>query len=473
MAGLPVGEILTDGAGSGAMRRRAVLVLTVVGPLGFFLLNLVVPRFVDDYCRFLPTLDLATILSAVLGDYLTWTGRFPVMLINRLVFASGDVGLLLFNIANAVCLWLASLLVLRLVLPPRQGTAVAAQTLILFLFLFWFSPHRFGEFTLWKTGAIQYFWGSTIALGALVLLWRWLFAGDERPTGRASLISTPILFFIGGAWLENLSVAVMVAIVVMLAVRFFLQKQPVPVMAVVASVCWGLGLLVLVGAPGNYVRAEIIGDPTPPLGRLLQAAGYAYTYFSLELAVAFGVAGLLLFFLRPVDWQTRILKSALCALVGVASMAAMVGAPAAAFVGRAAFAYEFFLICSVMCLVPLGAVVTTTNGTLRVTSALVSLALLAVLATQSILAFQIYRGVSAQELMRGEIMAMAKESETTDAVGLPPLYFGELHSTALASVNTGPYFARDILGDPRHWRNVCYARARGVAAVKLTVIDSE
>jgi hypothetical protein len=126
-----------------------------------------------------------------------------------------------------------------------------------------------------------------------------------------------------------------------------------------------------------------------------------------------------------------------------------------------------------MCLVPLGAVVTTTNGTLRVTSALVSLALLAVLATQSILAFQIYRGVSAQELMRGEIMAMAKESETTDAVGLPPLYFGELHSTALASVNTGPYFARDILGDPRHWRNVCYARARGVAAVKLTVIDSE
>ncbi len=56
----------------------------------FFVLNFYVPFYADDYCRTKESFDLYQITSDATSDYFNWTGRWPVMFLNRVFFSFGQ-----------------------------------------------------------------------------------------------------------------------------------------------------------------------------------------------------------------------------------------------------------------------------------------------------------------------------------------------------------------------------------------------
>lgn len=438
--------------------------MVLVPAMAFWLLNSLVPRFADDYCRYAEAFSVPAITTAVADDYQSWTGRVPVMLVNRTVFSLGDTGIMLFDCVNAIMLALTLLLVIRRAhLKPVHVFA----SLSLLGFLLWFSPHRTGEFLLWKTGAIQYFWGCVIAawvikpqLDAVV----WDKPLNWHPLRTAAYVG---LALAGGAWLENLSAAV-AAVWLLLLVQVIRQgKKNLPAPMTLGLAGWLAGTALLVAAPGNYQRAGTIGfiDAWPT--RLMGTAELMLKNISLEVMAC----GLVLILLLMISNNRQTLPGRLSVagyylLIGGLSVLALVAAPEPTWVGRVVFPFEFFLI---LALVQLFDPATLSTG--KVQRAVVFACVLLSITTAASFGHTLmtYNRLSAQEAQRGEILAMARSAGATGPVMLPPLYFSDGLTTANGSVNQGAWFARDITPLPSHWRNACYARAHGVRAVVLSV----
>ena len=127
----------------------------------FFFLNQSVPMFADDYCRAKPEFSWWAAWRGAYSEYLRWSGRFPVMLINHSIFSGDGSGLIIFSVANSLvvsgfCWYVVSQL--------KGSQALSNVCLLLtFVVITWFSTRSFGEAVFWKTGAVQYFWGTALA----------------------------------------------------------------------------------------------------------------------------------------------------------------------------------------------------------------------------------------------------------------------------------------------------------------------
>ncbi|MBD3649495.1 MAG: hypothetical protein HUJ31_19040, partial [Pseudomonadales bacterium] len=232
------------------MDRQIPAVLTVafvsLAGLGFFWLNRQIPLFADDYCRFADAFDASAIISGVASEYMDWSGRFPVLFLTRLMLSLGEAGLLLFDVLNVLFVFAFGYVVLDYARVNRSMRPVSLFSIVaIFLCLFWFTPFRLGEVVLWKTGAVQYFWGTTIALLALKPVIDRVVADTALPVSRATLLSWCVLCFLGGAWLENLSVAVIAVWALLLMVRKFHFKQSVDVTLLIGLGFWITGAFVL------------------------------------------------------------------------------------------------------------------------------------------------------------------------------------------------------------------------------------
>ena len=79
-----------------------------------FVLHTKVPLFADDYCRKGGVFDPLHAAWAAYRDYLRWTGRLPVMFLNRLFFSADWLGVMVLNFINsALVLLLARLVMLH------------------------------------------------------------------------------------------------------------------------------------------------------------------------------------------------------------------------------------------------------------------------------------------------------------------------------------------------------------------------
>lgn len=401
---------------------------------------------------------------------MNWTGRFPVMFITRVTLSLGDLGMLLFNISNALVLVVGCRLAAHFVVPEAGGHKTSVQLCILsfFLFMFWFFPHRIGEVALWKTGAIQYFWGCIIALCALTPVVDRVVLDRPIEWGTTRYVGWVLLCFIGGAWLENITVAIAATWLMLLVYTRFGLNRVIERHLVIGLIAWTLGMVLLIIAPGNYARVEVIGDQTGLIGKITPISMHLYEYLSKGVLLIYVLFCVIALITRPADIRKRLGISLVFATVGVLSIIATAGAPAASFVGRVAFPFEFFMIFAALSLFPVQ-VFTHTTGFSFQRSALLGLcgASYLALAADFVVVLKMYRGVLQQEQARHQIIEEARDGGKTADLILPALFFGERYDTIDGSVNTGRYFARDITPDTSHWRNTCYARAHNVESVRL------
>lgn len=440
------------------------LILTIVAT-GFFLLSARMPLFADDLCRYSPVFDPTLIIQETIRAYLTWSGRFPPMAVSFSILALGKPGLISFDLINTGIV----VVICREVARHACGSNVSAKlpALLICVFLLWFTPARFGETFLWKTGAVQYLWGCALALvllGPVIdhVVWQ------RRPgPGRWRVAVYCVACLLAGAWLSNLSVAVFCTWSLLMAIDYQ-RRRRLDATLLAGLIAWGVGSLLLIVAPGNYLRAHHIGYSAGLYDRITTTSAYLVDYVDKRLAIIYISFCIILLLTEHPATRRKLYVSMIFILAGALSVLAMVGAPEISFIPRVAFPFQFFLIAATMSLFPDHLFTDTTLRSFRLSVAGFSLILATTVAINFGSIYRQYGGMSRQAAKRNRIVARARQRGRSRDIHLPPLSFGERYNTLNGSVNFGRYFARDITTNAHNWRNACYAKAHGVASVILS-----
>ena len=128
----------------------------------FLFLNYCQPIAMDDYWRAInDTLVNHDLLAWLKQDYFGWTGRMSAQLLVYCLFSKKYIILstAVINILNSLAYYLFILFSFKISMGGRYKLYSKAFCIYLFLFLLMFTLTGFIGQTLWKTAAVQYFWG--------------------------------------------------------------------------------------------------------------------------------------------------------------------------------------------------------------------------------------------------------------------------------------------------------------------------
>ena len=245
---------------------KGKILQTVLAAAGIFLLmyalNYLMPLHRDDYDYSMIWLtgqhiaSLADVMESLWRHYLLHGGRM-------VAFFFLDVFLLvgkgIFDVANA--LMFLALVVLLTMHARRDGRFWQEPKLfIAMVFFAWLSFPHFGEVAVWKCGAAVYLWtGVIVALFLLPYNLHFRAMTQGVPPARRWLALLMLVLGILAGWsVENLAVTVFV-LAAGLSWRAR-RKGAMPVWMPAGAFGAFLGLVLLVAAPGNFVRYEDQGS---------------------------------------------------------------------------------------------------------------------------------------------------------------------------------------------------------------------
>ena len=294
--------------------------------LAMFLFNILTPLISDDYTYLLryptsePVENFGDIIESQIVHYMQWGGRTIVISLNQIFLWLGKW---LFNPLNAamfcVFVWAcAKLAVGRRPVHPLLLVVVLAA-------LVHFNP-CFGAVNLWLCGSCGYLWPLALCL-LFLLPYRLALDGLELQGAGAAVG----IFFLGlaaGWGNENTSgMAVLAAAIFLVLLRIFLKK--VPLWAWTGAAVCLTGFLLLMCAPGQWVRFEYAGSDgrsflTVYATRIMNATHSLFLY-GAWLLVAFGALYGLLLLTKP-GAKALVLPAVFC-LLGLAANYALILSP--------------------------------------------------------------------------------------------------------------------------------------------------
>ncbi|GJL81266.1 MAG: hypothetical protein DHS20C01_09000 [marine bacterium B5-7] len=443
------------------------LILLAIFAAYIGVVNYLIPLFADDLCRAYHDFSLMRAFKAAAKQYMRWSGRYPVMFANYLFFSGNGSGVVILAILNGVIYTLlGGFLLVRLGARSLMGNLV---WVIIFSALLWFATRVFGEAILWKTGSVQYLWGVALACVCLLPLVRCSLDLNSSSIGRFKMIGYVLLCFLGGMWLEHISVAVAVVGALLFIGVHFIRGGRWPLWAKAGYLSWVVGTAVLIIAPGNYARIEVVGRQEPMLNKLFGVTTHLLYHFDTLVLITIIVFLVIAILTRPADIIDRLVIFAAFIATGVLCAYATLGAPVMVFNGRVAFPSQFFFIVAAMALFPSNLftydglrVATFTRRILITACALV----LTVLVFDARNVFIGYQQIHDQDLARQQRIAEALERGEGDLT-ISALYFSKRVNTRGGEVNLGRRFARDITRNPKHFANTCFARYYGLSSVVL------
>lgn len=224
--------------------------------LGFFLfLNYLQPLRADDFgraCTDSLSKGLIMLVHSIQADYGTWTGRVSAQGLIYLLLSKQyiDISIFIVNVVNAVSLYVFMLLSFKIVTSNRIKLLSKDFLIFAFFFIFIFYQTGFIANILWKTGAIQYFWGMTL----LVVLY---YVAIELK--KESLI---LGLFVGS--LIGLYNEIFVSVTILLCLAYFLDKiiykERISDTILAYFVSCSIGGCILILAPGNYARLDYLSS---------------------------------------------------------------------------------------------------------------------------------------------------------------------------------------------------------------------
>ena len=229
----------------------AILIITF-----FFIINYLQPLRADDFGRaYTDALSKGFIiyLRGIASNYIYWTGRVSAQALIYLFLSKKYIHLSVFliNIINSVCFYLFILYSYKIVTFRSRVQLFSRDFLVyLFFFIFIFYQTGFIANVVWKTAAVQYFWGIT-----LLTLFYYLSIIKNKQTICFSLF---VGFFIG---LYN---EIFMGVAIILSLAYFLDKkvsrETINKNILYFFVACTLGGVILILAPGNYVRLDTISS---------------------------------------------------------------------------------------------------------------------------------------------------------------------------------------------------------------------
>lgn len=305
-------------------RRICFYIITAISFLAVFIFTCITPVMSDDLPIIAnPYQSLGEVIKACYDEYMDVNARQITHFIMR-CFLSGPKWL--FNICNAVAFTVVMLLMYWNV-NGRKKYDFALFGLI--NLLVWHFGVAFDQTVLWEGGSCNYLWGALIFLGFITWYRDALKRQDEIKHPIPLTIGLFLLGVAAGWCNENSSGGCLLVICMCFGLSYLEKKQIKPWMisGILGNIV-GLGILVL--APGNANRTEMMTSTEEHegvlalIGRFLKINEIVYEYFLVMLLITIFIVVYLL--LKGYEWK-RFLNIAVFVLAGVATSYALILAP--------------------------------------------------------------------------------------------------------------------------------------------------
>lgn len=332
------------------VNNRNIFLVTILFALFImFLLNCLTPLLADDYEYFFKTTNFSTILLDEYHQYLSWTGRSIVHIIARIFLLMPKW---VFNIANSLAYVGVSYLIYKLSL--SNGEKYKTVRFLLIQFLIWLFVPAFGQVFLWETGSANYLWGSLIILSYLFFFHKatinnWI---PKRPT---SLV--PLVFIMGvlAGWCnENTSGGALLLAIFYIGVYMISNKQKVPLWMIGGIIGNFIGLVIMILAPGNKIRATYFARSTWSIHKKL-SIGLVTVFNEIKEHLFLLFCLLLVLYILNLynkKMETKFYLSVAYAVFGIVTLLALSLSPAGLNWGRSYYGGVIFMIIAISLIWP-------------------------------------------------------------------------------------------------------------------------
>lgn len=306
--------------------------------ISILLLNIFTPLIADDYGysfgvngRLHSFID---VIEKQIQHYFTWGGRSVAHTIAQTFLLFPKI---LFSIANS-CVYL---LLIWLIYLNIKGINKKEYPIILLLIhlCLWFVVPAFGQDCLWLIGSCNYLWTTTI-----ILLFLYLFRTSKRNDNLFKSIGFLLLGIIAGWTNENTAFGLIVATVGILLISKFEYKEKITKWKISGLVGTIVGFVILIIAPGNYVRNSLVNDNTfivvKLIGRILNDTVSMINVLKPLFILMIVLFTIYIYYKKKIDKYFYVFFSA-----SILSVYAMVLSPT--FPERAWFGIVVFMVISV------------------------------------------------------------------------------------------------------------------------------
>lgn len=306
--------------------------------ISILLLNIFTPLIADDYGysfgvngRLHSFID---VIEKQIQHYFTWGGRSVAHTIAQTFLLFPKI---LFSIANS-CVYL---LLIWLIYLNIKGINKKEYPIILLLIhlCLWFVVPAFGQDCLWLIGSCNYLWTTTI-----ILLFLYLFRTSKRNDNLFKSIGFLLLGIIAGWTNENTAFGLIVATVGILLISKFEYKEKITKWKISGLVGTIVGFVILIIAPGNYVRNSLVNDNTfivvKLIGRILNDTVSMINVLKPLFILMIVLSTIYIYYKKKIDKYFYVFFSA-----SILSVYAMVLSPT--FPERAWFGIVVFMVISV------------------------------------------------------------------------------------------------------------------------------
>lgn len=233
-------------------------VLIIVFFILILILNRLYPLFADDWLySFVHGKDervenITDIFVSQYNHYLTWGGRSIVHLIAQFLLL---VPSWIADILNSLAYICFTFLIYKFF--SFDSKKENPLLFMLIQFIFWFLLPVFGETILWRTGSANYLWGNLIVFSFLYFYCR-LFFKDEYQISRGGKLKVLTFFFFGviSGWTNENTAFAMIIGCIFILIWLKIKRMEIPAWAIAGIIGAIIGYLLMVLAPGNYIRYE-------------------------------------------------------------------------------------------------------------------------------------------------------------------------------------------------------------------------
>lgn len=220
-----------------------------------YLLNRFYPLFADDWnYSFVWGSDavrvegICDIIKSQYNHYFTWGGRIVTHFIAQSL-------LLLDPVWHDIMNTLAFVIFIYIIYRISNYNCKANFFILILIFLFvWFFQPAFGATLLWITGSSNYLWGTLLILIFVFPYYSFYRNPDYRSEGFIACLCIFLIGIVAGWTNENMSVASI--FLIFLFCIIYKKRGKLPAWAIYGLIGVCIGCILLLVAPGNYVRLE-------------------------------------------------------------------------------------------------------------------------------------------------------------------------------------------------------------------------
>lgn len=227
----------------------------------------------------------------------------------------------------------------------------AFYILLSFLAIWYFTP-VFGQNYLWVMGSANYLWTSVIILGIILFI-------REMAILKKTLESVPLTLFIIifsfiAGWTNESSVPAMIVIVLYYLVKMKKENTRGIIYIVFMLVNMLVGFIVMITAPGNFVRMKYFREP----GSLIEKLAFRYSNMSgrfIKYLLVLFMINLVFLIIARLFYIKKNMEPEVYCFAGFISYFSMILSPT--FPPREAISSViFFVISIIMCISVIGRV---------------------------------------------------------------------------------------------------------------------